>query len=119
MTDYPRDPAADPTDPQYTKERVVLTDVRDRYVPGTGFIVGGLVVAVAIIAFFVFGDTGFRETAEVNMPPAVENNINAAPEANAPPANTAPSTDNGAASPTETGSGTAATPPASDSTSTN
>lgn len=116
MTDHTRDPATGQTGPGHTTERVVHTNqVRDRGTPpAIGFIVGGLVVAVAIIAFIIFGDTGFRDTGQVNMPPAVENNINAAPESNS-----AAPADNGATGQSDTSGSTSATPPAADGNSAN
>ena len=116
MTDHTRDPATGQTGPGHTTERVVHTNqVRERGTPpATGFIVGGLVVAVAIIPYIVFGDTGFRDTGQVNMPPAVENTINTAPAAgNAPPADT------GAAGQSDTSGGASATPPAPEGSSAN
>jgi hypothetical protein len=117
MTDQHRDPAPDTTGTGKSEHVVHTTHVRESGTPATGFIIGGLVVAVAIIAFFVFGDTG-RQSAEINMPPTVENTINEAPDAATEP-NAAPTTDGDAAAPDASGGSTATTPPNPDSGSTN
>ena len=118
MSDPHRDPGRDTTGAGKSEHIVHESHVRETGMPATGFIVGGLVVAVAIIAFFVFGDTDSRQSAEINMPPAVENTINEAPEA-APEPNAAPNNDGDAAAPDASGGSTATTPPNPDSGSTN
>jgi hypothetical protein len=118
MTDQHRDPGPDTNGTGKSEHIVHTSHVRETGgTPTTGFIVGGLVVAVAIIAFFVFGDTDSRKSAEINMPPTVENTINQAPDA-APEPNATPSTD-GSAAPDASGGSTATTPPNPDSGSTN
>ena len=117
MSDQHRDPDTNGTG---KSEHIVHTShVRESGgMPATGFIVGGLVVAVAIIAFFLFGDTDSQKSAEINMPPTVENTINQAPDATPEP-NATPSTDGDAAAPDASGGSTATTPPNPDSGSTN
>jgi len=119
MSDQHREPGPDTNGTGKSEHIVHTSHVRESGgMPATGFIVGGLVVAVAIIAFFVFGDTDSRQSAEINMPPTVENTINSAPDSTPEP-NASPTADGDAAAPDASGGSTAANPPAPDSGSTN
>jgi hypothetical protein len=114
MNESPRDPQ----NPN-TNDRVTHTStVHKSGTPATGFIIGGLVVAVAIIAFFMFGDAGTQDTATVNMPPAVENNITTAPAPENSQATTPPA-DTGSSSGEATSGAASNTPPAESGTTTN
>lgn len=61
-------------DPAGRTETTRTTETRTGSSPATIYVVAGLVVAVALIAFLVFGNTGTDEVANVDTP-AVENNV--------------------------------------------
>ena len=112
MTEHPRDRAPETPETETTDPFVHTRRIRESGTPATGFIVGGLVVAVAIIAFILFGGDDGQQSAQINMPPEAGSSADTAPAPEAPPANSAPA-DGGS-----TGAAPG-TPPASDGTPTN
>lgn len=119
MIDQPRDRGPNTTGPGRPEDpnRPRTTRSSGSGMPTTGFIVGGLVIALAILAFFIFGDTDSQQTAEINMPPEVENNVTTEPDT-APADNAATPSGTGDATGSATGTEPSATPPNTDTNTT-
>lgn len=86
MTEYLRDRVSGSHDTDPAERMIQTTRIGDTGGSATSFIVGGLVLAVALIAFVLIGDNGSQQSALVNMPPEMDNAIEEAAEPDAAPA---------------------------------